>query len=683
MANITLAETAGFCFGVNRAVEIIEKLLADGKKVATLGPIIHNKQFTESLKARGVKEVESPAEVEQGTVLVLRTHGVTREVLDEVKKTGCEYIDAACPFVKKIHKTVLEHNGENTVTVITGDPVHPEVMGIKSYAAGESFVVENAEAVEKLAAERPDLPEKEVIFVSQTTFSIKEWKKCEKKVKNLFSNAKLFDTICSATEERQKEAAELSQSNGAMVIVGGRHSSNTQKLFDVCSQNCKSFLVETAEELKNIPFCSFSSIGVTAGASTPAGIIKEVLQTMSELVNDNKMIEEEKVLDSVSAGEDFAALLEESLNSMNNDQKVVGTVLSVTPTEIQVDIGRKQTGYISYDEYSDDPNADPKSELKPGDKLDLIIMKTNDQEGVIMLSKKKYDAVAAWDSVVAAEGTDTVLEGVVTGVVHGGIIVVSNGARVFIPASLAKMNRNDELESLLKQTVQFKIIEVNKQRRRAVGSVRAVYKEARKAAASKFWEEAQVGDVKQGVVKSITNFGAFVDIGGVDGMVHISELSWKRIKHPSEVVKEGDEIEVFIKALDPEAKKISLGYRKDEDCPWEIFKKNYEVGSEVEVEIANFTTFGAFAHIIPGVDGLIHISQIANKRIEKPADVLKIGEKVTVKITDIDFEKKKVSLSIRALLPEEAPVEEAAPAEEAAAEEAAPAEEAAEAPVEE
>ncbi len=679
MANITLAETAGFCFGVNRAVEIIEKLLADGKKVATLGPIIHNKQFTESLKARGVKEVESPAEVEQGTVLVLRTHGVTREVLDEVKKTGCEYIDAACPFVKKIHKTVLEHNGENTVTVITGDPVHPEVMGIKSYAAGESFVVENAEAVEKLVAEHPDLTEKEVIFVSQTTFSVKEWKKCEKKVKNLFSNAKLFDTICSATEERQKEAAELSRSNSAMVIVGGRHSSNTQKLFDVCRQNCPSFLVETAGELDSVPFCDFSSIGVTAGASTPAGIIKEVLQTMSELVNDNKMIEEEKVLDSVSAGEDFAALLEESLNSMNNDQKVVGTVLSVTPTEIQVDIGRKQTGYISYDEYSDDPNADPKSDLKPGDKLNLIIMKTNDQEGVIMLSKKRYDAVAAWDSVVAAEGTDTVFEGVVSAVVHGGVIVVANGARVFIPASLAKMNRNDELESLLKQTVKFKIIEVNKQRRRAVGSVRAVYKEARKAAASKFWEEAQVGDVKQGVVKSITNFGAFVDIGGVDGMVHISELSWKRIKHPSEVVKEGDEIEVFIKALDPEAKKISLGYRKDEDCPWEIFKKNYEIGSEVEVEIANFTTFGAFAHIIPGVDGLIHISQIANKRIEKPADVLKIGEKVTVKITDIDFEKKKVSLSIRVLLPEEAPVEEtaeeAAPVEEAPAAEEAPVEE--------
>ena len=679
MPEITLAETAGFCFGVNRAVEIIEKLLADGKRVATLGPIIHNKQFTESLKARGVTEVESPAEVEKGTVLVLRTHGVTREVLAEVEKAGCEYIDAACPFVKKIHKTVLANNGENTVTVITGDPVHPEVMGIKSCAEGESYVVENAEAIEKLVAEHPYLTEKEVIFVSQTTFSVKEWKKCEKIIKKLFSNAKLFDTICSATEERQEEAAELSRSNGAMVIVGGRHSSNTQKLFDVCRQNCPSFLVETAEELDSVPFCNFSSIGVTAGASTPAGIIKEVLQTMSELVNDNKMIEEEKVLDSVSAGEDFAALLEESLNSMNNDQKVVGTVLSVTPTEIQVDIGRKQTGYISYDEYSDDPNADPKSELKPGDQLNLIIMKTNDQEGVIMLSKKRYDAVAAWDSVVAAEGTDTVFEGVVSAVVHGGVIVVANGARVFIPASLAKMNRNDELESLLKQTVKFKIIEVNKQRRRAVGSVRAVYKEARKAAASKFWEEAQVGDVKQGVVKSITNFGAFVDIGGVDGMVHISELSWKRIKHPSEVVKEGDEIEVFIKALDPEAKKISLGYRKDEDCPWEIFKKNYEIGSEVEVEIANFTTFGAFAHIIPGVDGLIHISQIANKRIEKPADVLKIGEKVTVKITDIDFEKKKVSLSIRALLPEEAPVEEAA------AEEAAPVEEAAaeEAPVEE
>ena len=398
---------------------------------------------------------------------------------------------------------------------------------------------------------------------------------------------------------------------------------------------------------------------------------------MSEIVNDNKMIEEEKVQDSVQASDDFdfEAALEESLSSMNSDQKVVGTVLSVTPTEIQVDIGRKQTGYIPYDEYSNDPHADPKTELKPGDKLNLIIMKTNDQEGTIMLSKKRYDAIKAWDDIVAAEGTDTVLTGVVTDVIRGGILVLSNNVRVFIPASLATLNRGDNLEDLLRKEVKFRIIEINKQRKRAVGSIRALLKEERKAAVDNFWANApEVGEKRVGVVKSLTDYGAFVDIGGVDGMIHISDLSWNNIKHPSDVVKVGDKVEVTIKALDPERRRISLGYKKAEDNPWEIMKRDYPVGTVCDVTIANFTDFGAFAHIIPRVDGLIHISQIANKRIGKPSDVLKIGETVQAKIIGIDFDNKKVSLSIRALLPEENATEEAPAAAEASEETAADAE---------
>ena len=669
MAEITLAEKAGFCFGVDRAIKLIEKLISEGRKVATLGPIIHNSQVIEDLASKGVKVVESPEDVEKDAILVLRTHGVTREVLKEVEGSGCEFIDAACPFVKKIHKIVLDNSSEDVVTLIAGDENHPEVKGIKSCAKGESFVIGSSEKIDELLENYPELSEKPLIFVSQTTFSIKEWEKSIKKIKLLCTNAKIFDTICSATEERQNEAAQLSRVNDAMVIVGGKHSSNTRKLLKVCEGNCPAFLVETASELYGIPLRGYSSIGLTAGASTPAGIIKEVLETMSEIINENKMIEEETVLDSAAATEefDFAAALEESLNSMNSDQKVVGTVLSVSPTEIQVDIGRKQTGYIPYGEYSNDPNADPKAELKIGDTLNLIIMKTNDQEGVTMLSKKRYDAIAAWDEIVSAEGTDTVFEGVVTEIVRGGIIVVSKNARLFIPASHATASRNDKLEDLLKKTVKFKVLEVNKQRRRAVGSIRAVLKEERKAAEEKFWAEAQEGEVRKGVVKSLMKFGAFVDIGGVDGMIHVSELSWNRIKDPSEVVSVGDEVEVTIKSLNPEKKQIALGYKKLEDNPWEIFKSKYEVGSEAEVEIANFTDFGAFAHIIAGVDGLIHISQIANKHVAKPADVLKIGEKVNVKITDIDEDRKRVSLSIRALLPEEAPAE----AEEVAEEETA------------
>ncbi len=670
MAEIVLAEKAGFCFGVDRAIKLIEKLAAEGRKVATLGPIIHNSQVIDDLAKRGVKVVESPSEVERDAILVLRTHGVTQEVLKEVEDSGCEFIDAACPFVKKIHKIVLDNSSDDVVTLIAGDENHPEVKGIKSCAKGDSYVIGNAEKIDELLAKHPSFSEKSLIFVSQITFSIKEWQKSVKKINLLCTNAKIFDTICSATEERQNEAAELSRKSDAMVIVGGRHSSNTRKLLGVCEANCPAFLVETASELYGIPLKGYNSIGLTAGASTPAGIIKEVLETMSEIVNENKMIEEEKVLDSAATEEfDFAAALEESLNSMNSDQKVVGTVLSVSPTEIQVDIGRKQTGYIPYSEYSNDPHADPKAELKIGDTLNLIIMKTNDQEGVTMLSKKRYDAIAAWDEIVSAEGTDTILEGVVTEIVRGGIIVVSKNARLFVPASLATISRNDKLEDLLKTTVKFKVIEVNKQRRRAVGSIRAVLKEERKANEEKFWAEVKEGEVRKGVVKSLMKFGAFVDIGGVDGMIHVSELSWNRIKDPSEVVSVGDEVEVTIKSLNPEKKQIALGYKKLEDNPWEIFKNTYAVDSEVEVEVANFTDFGAFAHIMPGIDGLIHISQIANKHVSKPADVLKIGEKVNVKITDIDDERKRVSLSIRALLPEEV-VEEAAEAE-AVAEEAA------------
>ncbi len=671
MAEVILAKKAGFCFGVDRAIKLIEKLADEGKSVATLGPIIHNQQVIDDLAKRGVKVVESPDEVVEGTILVLRTHGVTREVLREVEESGCEFVDAVCPFVKKIHKIVLDNSSDEVATIIAGDENHPEVKGIKSCAKGESYVISNDNDVEILIEKYPHLAQKPIIFVSQTTFSIKEWQKSVKKINLLCTNVKIFDTICSATEERQNEAEHLSRSCDAMVIVGGRHSSNTRKLFSVCERNCPAFLVETAAELSGITLGGFNSVGLTAGASTPAGIIKEVLETMSEILKDNTIIEEERALDSVAEDFDFAAALEETLNNMNSDQKVVGTVLNITPTEIQVDIGRKQTGYIPRDEYSNDPNADPKAELKIGDTLNLIIMKTNDQEGVTMLSKKRYDAIAAWDVIVQAEGTDTILEGVVTEVIRGGVIVVSNNARLFIPASLATASRNDKLEDLVKKTVKFKVIEVNKQRRRAVGSIRAVLKEERKANEEKFWAEAQEGEVRKGVVKSLMKFGAFVDIGGVDGMIHVSELSWNRIKDPSEVVSVGDEVEVTIKSLNPEKKQIALGYKKLEDNPWEIFKNNYSVDSEVEVEIANFTDFGAFAHIIPGIDGLIHISQIANKHVAKPADVLKIGEKVNVKITEIDEERKRVSLSIRALLPEEPVAEEAEATEEVAADEAA------------
>ena len=670
MQEIKLAKTAGFCFGVNRAVDLVYSMLGEGKTVYTLGPIIHNPQVVADLERRGVVIVEEIGAVPQEAVIVVRTHGVPAAVIQAIQDKGLECCDATCPFVSKIHKIVAKQSDRGDVVLIAGDPAHPEVRGIRGHCPGESYVFNSVGQLEELLHTHPEFSYKSISAVAQTTFNIKVWENCVKKLNLVCTNATVFDTICNATQERQEEAIALSHTCGAMVIIGGRQSSNTAKLRDVCARNCPTFLIETAKELSGIDFSSYSSIGVTAGASTPAGIIKEVLETMSELLNENPELVEEKAETAAPAEEaaaeqpaqeeapaeksfdemSFSEALEASLQSMNTDQKVKGTVVGMSPSEIQVDIGRKHAGYIPLDEFSADPTVNPLEVVKVGDVLDLIIMKTNDAEGTVMLSKKRFDAIKAWDDVVKASEDESVLEGVVSDVIKGGVLASTNGVRVFIPASLATASRGEPLEGLLHQHVKFRIIEVNKSRRRAVGSIRAVLKEERKAAEDAFWAQAEVGQVYTGTVRTIVSYGAFVDIGGVDGMVHISELSWNRIKNPSEVVSVGDQIEVYIKALDPEKRKISLGYKKVEDNPWEILRRDYPIGSEVTAKVVGMTAFGAFAQIIPGIDGLIHISQIADHRIEKPQDVLSIGEEVRVKITDIDFDKKRVSLSIRALL---------------------------------
>lgn len=672
---VILAKTAGFCFGVDRAVNMAYELANSGARAATLGQLIHNSLVTDDLAAKGVRIISSPAEAQRGETVIIRAHGVAAEVYEELKGTGAEICDATCPFVKKIHRIVAENSGEDTEVFIAGDPNHPEVIGIEGHCKGEVNIFNSEAELDEIIKNDGKNYDKRIIAVSQTTFSQKVWKICKEKIKKYYTNAKIFDTICFATRERQDEAALISKQSDMMIIIGDRHSSNTAKLKAVCSENCDTYLVERAAELNTINFSHCATVGVTAGASTPSAIIKEVLFAMSEIVNETTNIQVEEVPSEVAAAEDmdFSAALEESLNNMSTDQRVKGVVMGITPTEIQVDIGRKHAGFVPMDEYSADPNADAAKELKVGDTLDLIIMKTNDAEGTVMLSKRRFDAQKAWTDIIAAEEDGRVLEGTVAEVIKGGILVVSGGVRIFIPASLATERKDEPLEDLLKKTVKFRIIEVNKQRRRAVGSIRAVLKDMRKEAAEAFWAQAEVGQKYHGVVKSMTNYGAFVDIGGVDGMVHISEMSWKRIKNPAEVFSIGQEVDVYIKALDAENKKISLGYRRDEDNPWEILRKNYPEGSVIEAEIVGLTTFGAFARIIPGIDGLIHISQIADRHISKPQDVLTVGDKVTCKITAIDFDKKRVSLSIRALIEpaaEEAAEEEAAPDEEAAEESA-------------
>ena len=649
--SITVAKSAGFCFGVNRAINIVNSLLDKNVKVSTLGPIIHNMEVVNELESRGCKAVSSIDEVENGATLVIRSHGVPKYVIDKLVENGVKYEDATCPFVKKIHNIVANPDNKDGIVLIAGNSVHPEVEGIIGHCSTECHTFKNSEEIDEIYNIILKKNNKQVFVVAQTTFDTKEWKKCVKKIKKLCTNAKIFDTICNATSVRQTEADLLAAQSDFMVVIGDRHSSNTGKLFDICKRQCdNTVLIETADELNANQVSVAEKIGVTAGASTPARIIKEVLDTMSEIKS------------GVTNGEEsFEALLEESLKNLNTNERVMGTVLSIAPNEVQVDVGRKQTGFIPANELSNDPNAKPEDIVKVGDKIELLIMKTNDQEGTIMLSKRRVDAAKGWEILESKVDSQEVLTGKVTEAVKGGVIVIYNDVRVFIPASQATATRDESLEDLVGKEVQFRLIEVSQRgrRKRAIGSIRSVLKEQRAAQREEFWKNCEIGKKYTGVVKSLTSYGAFVDLGGVFGMIHISELSWTHIKHPSEVVNVGDTVEVYVKDINEETKKISLGFKNADENPWEILKNQYPEGTVVKATIVGLTSFGAFANIIPGIDGLIHISQIANKRIEKPADVLSVGETVEAKITAIDFDKKRVSLSMRALLPED----EQAPAE--------------------
>ena len=694
MKKIKLAKTAGFCFGVNRAVNLVYKLVDDGEKVCTLGPIIHNQQLVEDLKSKGVNDISSPDACADGYKIVIRTHGIEKETLSDISNRGLEYIDATCPFVLKIHRIVSEAE-QGTVTLIAGDSNHPEVKGIRSFCVGSSHVFKNHEELAEIIDKYKIASEKTVICVSQTTFSTEEWKKCEKILKKVCTNCKIFDTICSATSERQAEALALAKECDAMLVIGGRHSSNTCKLKDVCSEYAPTFLIETAAELADMDFSRFNVVGVTAGASTPSVIIKEVLKTMSEEIKEKEVEATENVAETAEAadkavkaaveasadGETFAEMLEQSFSENDTGKIVKGVVENITPTEVFVDVpGRKQTGVIAREDLSAEPFDKCEDVVSKGDVLDLIILKTNDQDGVLKLSKKLTDSFKGWEDIVKAKENDEVLEGYITAVVRGGVLATVKGTRVFVPASLSGVPKNEELSVLKGTTARFKIIDINEQRRRAVGSIRAVLSEERKKAREEAWAKLEEGMKLTGTVKSLTNYGAFVDIGGIDGMIHISELSWTRIKHPSEVVNVGDQVEVYIKALDQEKKKISLGFKKVEDNPWEILKRDYPVDTVINnAKIVGVTAFGAFATVIPGIEGLIHISEISWNRIKTPADVLKVGDEVNVVITNIDFDKKRVSLSMKQLIerPEEG-IPELQSDDEAAEEAEAPAEETAE-----
>ncbi|MBO4423030.1 MAG: bifunctional 4-hydroxy-3-methylbut-2-enyl diphosphate reductase/30S ribosomal protein S1 [Clostridia bacterium] len=687
---IEVAGYSGFCFGVSRAVSEVDKLIESGTagRIYTLGDIIHNPTVVERFEKAGVRSVtaeELPALCDSASpgsnvTFVIRTHGVEKQYTDYLKRRSEEdpdvsVIDCTCPFVAKIHDIAKQNSKEGTVTLIFGDEDHPEVRGIKSCVSGKAYCFSSFDQL-KYDVVPLLLPEDEIILVSQTTQNLTEWKKCQNFIENLYTNAKIFDTICSVTEKRQNETLKLAERVDVMLVIGGKNSSNTNKLYSVAAGVCpKTFLIEKADECRKIPVGKNIKVGITAGASTPDSIIEEVKTIMSEEIKDTM---EQRPNE---AEESFEKLLDETFKTLNTGDVVTGTITQISNTEIKVDLGTKVTGILSYDDVTDEPGVKLDELFKVGDQVTAYAVRVSDVDGVATLSKRKYDAKNNWQQILDAYQSGEYLEGKFVEVVRGGAICTIKGVRAFVPASHTTIEEDGDMNSLIGKKMPFKIIDVDTGRRRVKASARiparAAARAERKAAEAKFWEEIEEGKEYEGIVRSIQSYGAFVELGsGVDGMVHTTELSWKHIGNPSEVVSIGDKIKVFVKSFDREKKRISLGYKTEATNPWTLFTNAYQEGDIVNVKIVNIMPFGAFAEILPGADGLIHISQLSNKRVAKPDDVVKVGDTVDVKITAIDYDRKQISLSIRALLAEEEPEE--APAEEEPAEETAE-----EAPVEE
>ena len=645
MTCIKVASHAGFCPGVSRAVELMEQAIrGGGKPIYSLGELIHNRVFNKSLADRGVKFIskEDIPTLPKDALVFIRAHGTTHDVYRLLAEHGLEYIDATCPYVQKIHRIAAEAEGAEFV--IIGDKDHPEVQGIVSAAPGKTAVYSGlAELEQTFGGKGPiDTP---IVLAVQTTFHTEEWKLCQKFIKSVYTHSKICDTICSVTDTRQNEVRELAPLADLTVVVGSRNSSNTVKLYRIaCEVAGDALLVETATDLyaHKGKLRQANSILITAGASAPGSIIQEVTNTMADIKNEE-----------VS----FAELLEASFKTLHTGDKVTGIVSAVSASEIKVDLGTKHTGILVYDEITDESGIDLTEKYHVGDSIDVVCIKFSDSDGTVQLSSKRLDVSKHWDAIKAAHESGEILTGVVKDVIrkeetYSGVVVTKGTSRVFIPASQTGIAKGESLDPLKGQKVSFKVIDINEERKRAVGSIKAVQKAEKKQAEQDFYASIEVGQKFVGTVRALMNYGAFVNIGPVDGMVHISELSWGRLRPPAEVLTIGQKLNVFIKGFDPETKRISLGYKTPESDPWTIFTNNYSIGDVIDVKIVSLMPFGAFAEIIPELDGLIHNSQIAAKTVNNPASVLNVGDKVTVKIVGVDLEAKRINLSIKALLEE-------------------------------
>jgi 4-hydroxy-3-methylbut-2-enyl diphosphate reductase len=631
---IILAKTAGFCFGVNNAIKIAEDLQNSDGVINTMGPLIHNDQVVNELKEKGIGIISDIGEAPEGSKVIIRAHGVAPEIYEEAEKRNIEIIDATCPYVKKIHKLVRNMREDGCTIVIAGDRNHPEVKGVNGWCGNSALIANTPEEADAFAP-----IDGKCCLVAQTTMTRERFDGIYDKLKEKCKSVVKFDTICSATSSRQEEAERIARISDVMLVIGSRKSSNTQKLFEICSKYCKkTYLAETYGDLPPINIKEIQTLGITAGASTPERTIKEVMEKMDELNKKEKEMS-------------FEEAFENSMVTLRSGEIVKGRIIGFSNTEVFVDLGYKSDGIIPVDEFSDDPDFKPETGISIGDEVEVFIVRVNDGEGNVMLSKKKVDSMRSIEMIEEAYKSKIPVTGKVVEVTNGGVIVSVSGVRVFVPASQISERYVRDLSEYLKQTVEIRIIEFNRQRRKVVGSRRALLAETREQMEEQLWSNIEVGRKYTGTVKSLMDFGAFVDIGGVDGLVHVSEMSWTKVKHPSELLKVGDRVEVTVLDFDTEKKRISLSMKKEEDNPWFRVSEKYKAGDIVKGTVVRLVPFGAFIELEKGLDGLVHISQISNVRIAKPGDVLKTGQEVEAKIIEVNEETKKISLSIKEVSP--------------------------------
>ena len=675
---VSVASLAGFCFGVKRAVELVEQTLAEGP-VYTLGPIIHNPQVVARLNSLGARVADSVEEIPQGARIVIRSHGVGEDVYRACQARGLRVVDATCPCVQRIHERVHTYHEAGYTIVIVGERDHPEVEGINGWCGHEALVINRAE---QAAALRPMA---KVCVVAQTTIARETWEAVNEALSGKAQEMVQYCTICDATASRQRQAQQMAREMDRMIVIGGANSANTQKLYQLCKVVCPhTYAIEQPQQLAEIPWKPGEKIGITAGSSTPDWIIKEVVSNMSDMERNDQTVAEQAAVEAqapVAAQEqaasqeaeqnpvaeaqepaheansdmNFVEDFEKTLVRIRNGQIITGTVVQVNDNEVSVNIGYKSDGFIPRHELSADNDVNPHDLVKVGDEIEVEVLKVNDGEGNVLLSKKNVDARKAWEVLAEQLDDGAIFEGVVKEVVKGGLLCNVQGIRCFVPASHVNTHYVANLSDYVGKTLRLKALEMDRSKRRIVASHKEVMIQEAAEKKAELWSKLEVGQHVQGTVRRLADFGAFIDIGGLSGLCHITDLSWGRIKTPADVVKPGDKVEVVILALNPERERISLGYKQLQPKPWDVAEQKYPIGSIVTGRVVRIVSFGAFVELEPGLDGLVHISQIAPRRIEKVEDVLTIGDEVQVKVLDVNPADRRISLSIRAAQAELAP----------------------------